>query len=68
MEPPLRACWASFNELAIKSPWAGFEVETLQQPVTDRAQVGKVVDEQSAGGRKAPAGSVITIYVGRVAG
>ena len=44
---------------------AGFKVQTLPQGVTDRAQVGKVVDEQPAGGRNAPAGSVITIYVGR---
>jgi serine/threonine-protein kinase len=46
---------------------AGFEVQTLQQPVTDPAQVGKVVDEQPAGGRNAPEGSVVTIYVGRKA-
>jgi beta-lactam-binding protein with PASTA domain len=44
---------------------AGFVVQTLQQPVSDPAQVGKVVDEQPAGGRNAPAGSVLTIYVGR---
>ena len=44
---------------------AGFKVQTLQQAVTDPAQVGKVVDEQPAGGRNAPAGSVITIYVGK---
>jgi eukaryotic-like serine/threonine-protein kinase len=44
---------------------AGFNVQTLHQGVSDRAQVGKVVDEQLAGGRNAPAGSVITIYVGR---
>jgi beta-lactam-binding protein with PASTA domain len=46
---------------------AGFSVQTLQQPVSDATQVGKVVDEQPAGGRNAPAGSVITIYVGRKA-
>jgi serine/threonine-protein kinase len=44
---------------------AGFVVQTLHQPVSDPAQVDKVVDEQPAGGRNAPAGSVITIYVGR---
>ena len=44
---------------------AGFNVQTLHHPVSDRSQVGKVVDEQPAGGRNAPAGSVITIYVGR---
>lgn len=46
---------------------AGFVVQTLYQPVTDPAQVGKVVDEQPAGGRNAPARSRITIYVGRKA-
>lgn len=46
---------------------AGFKVQTLRQPVSDHAQVGKVVDEQPAGGRNAPAGSVITIYVGKLA-
>jgi len=46
---------------------AGFVVQTLHQPVSDSGQVGKVVDEQPAGGRNAPAGSVITIYAGRKA-
>ena len=45
---------------------AGFEVQTLQQRVGDRSQVGKVVDEQTAGGRRAPVGARISIYVGRV--
>lgn len=53
------------NAARSKLTAAGFQVQTLQQPVTDPAQVGKVVDEQPAGGRNAPAGSVITIYVGR---
>jgi beta-lactam-binding protein with PASTA domain len=44
---------------------AGFRVQTLSQGVSDSSQVGKVVDEQPAGGRNAPAGSVVTIYVGR---
>ena len=44
---------------------AGFEVQTLQQRVGDRGQVGKVVDEQTAGGRRAPVGARISIYVGR---
>ena len=43
---------------------AGFNVQTLHQPVSDRSQVGKVVDEQPRG-RNAPARSVVTIYVGR---
>ena len=46
---------------------AGFRVQTLAQGVSDASQVGKVVDEQPAGGRNAPAGSVVTIYVGRAA-
>jgi serine/threonine-protein kinase len=44
---------------------AGFRVQTLSQGISDSSQVGKVVDEQPAGGRNAPAGSVVTIYVGR---
>jgi serine/threonine-protein kinase len=44
---------------------AGFKVQTLPQGVSDPSQVGKVVDEQPAGGKNAPAGSVVTIYVGR---
>jgi serine/threonine-protein kinase len=46
---------------------AGFKVQTLPQGVSDPSQVGKVVDEQPAGGKNAPAGSVVTIYVGRAA-
>jgi beta-lactam-binding protein with PASTA domain len=46
---------------------AGFRVQTLSQGVSDSSQVGKVVDEQPAGGRNAPSGSVVTIYVGRAA-
>ena len=46
---------------------AGFKVQMLRQGVTDASQIGKVVDEQPAGGRNAPAGSVVTIYVGRSA-
>src|SRR5262245_38974131 len=42
---------------------AGFNVQTLRQPVSDPSQVGKVVDEQPRG-RNAPAHSVVTIYVG----
>ena len=44
---------------------AGFRVQTLPQGVSDPSQVGKVVDEQPAGGKNAPEGSVVTIYVGR---
>lgn len=45
---------------------AGFNVQTLHQPVSNRSQLGKVVDEQPRG-RNAPARSVVTIYVGRKA-
>jgi beta-lactam-binding protein with PASTA domain len=46
---------------------AGFKVQTLRQTVSDRAQAGNVVDEQPAGGKRAPAGSTVTIYIGRLA-
>ena len=44
---------------------AGFKVQRLTRKVSVRSQDGVVVDEQPAGGRKAPAGSTVTIYVGR---
>ena len=47
---------------------AGFNVQTLRQAVSSRAQAGKVVDEQPSGGRRAPARSTVTIYVGRFSG
>ena len=43
---------------------AGFKVQTLHRAVSDQSQVGTVVDEQPAGGRRAPAGSMVTIYIG----
>jgi beta-lactam-binding protein with PASTA domain len=46
---------------------AGFTVQTLPQGVTDPSQIGKIVDEQPAGGRRAPVGSNVSIYVGRQA-
>ena len=44
---------------------AGFKVQRLAQKVSVQSQNGVVVDEQPAGGRKAPAGSTVTIYVGK---
>jgi len=44
---------------------AGFTVQQLTRKVSVHSQDGRVVDEQPAGGRKAPAGSAVTIYVGR---
>ena len=43
---------------------AGFRVQVLQVPTTDPSQNGVVVDEQPAGGARAPSGSQVTIYVG----
>jgi beta-lactam-binding protein with PASTA domain len=46
---------------------AGFKVQTLRQTVSERAQVGIVVDEQPSGGERVPVGSMVTIYLGRLA-
>lgn len=46
---------------------AGFEVLTLPQGVSDRSQIGKIVDEQPSRGRRAPSGSTVVVYVGRAA-
>jgi eukaryotic-like serine/threonine-protein kinase len=53
------------GEARAKLTGAGFRVQTLPQGVSDPSQVGVVVDEQPAGGKNAPTGSVVTIYVGR---
>ena len=55
------------GEARAKLTAAGFKVQTLPQGVSDPSQVGVVVDEQPAGGKNAPTGSVVTIYVGRSA-
>ena len=55
------------GEARAKLAAAGFRVQTLSQGVSDPSQVGVVVDEQPAGAKNAPTGSVVTIYVGRVA-
>ena len=47
---------------------AGFEVVVIDQPTTDQTEDGIVLDEQPAGGTRAPRGSVVTIYVGRFSG
>jgi beta-lactam-binding protein with PASTA domain len=44
---------------------AGFTVQVIQVPTDDPAQAGVVIDEQPAGGSRAPAGSQVTIYVGQ---
>jgi serine/threonine-protein kinase len=47
---------------------AGFTVQVIDQSTTDPAEDGVVLDEQPAGGTKAPQGSEVTIYVGRASG
>jgi len=44
---------------------AGFEVDVVDVDVESADQDGLVQDEQPAGGTKAPAGSNVTLYVGR---
>ena len=43
---------------------AGFRVEIVREPVEDPAQDGIVLDQQPAGGSRAPRGAVITLFVG----
>jgi eukaryotic-like serine/threonine-protein kinase len=43
---------------------AGFQVQVIMIPPPDPSQSGVVVDEQPAGGTRAPDGSTVTIYVG----
>ena len=47
---------------------AGFRVQRLTQKTSVRTLNGKVVDVQPAAGVRAPAGSPVTIYVGRFSG
>ncbi len=47
---------------------AGFRVDVVDQPVTDASLDNKVVDQDPPGGDNAPAGSFVTIVVGRAAG
>lgn len=42
---------------------AGFRVEVIREPATDPSEEGLVVDQQPAGGTRAPRGATITIYV-----
>jgi beta-lactam-binding protein with PASTA domain len=44
---------------------AGFEVDVVDEAVDSADQDGLVQDEQPAGGTQAPAGSMVTLYVGR---
>jgi beta-lactam-binding protein with PASTA domain len=47
---------------------AGFRVSVVDEPTTDENEDGIVVDEDPAAGTKVPAGSLVTIYVGRFTG
>ena len=47
---------------------AGFKVVVLNRPVTNQSKDGLVVDEQPQGGSGIPAGSQVTIFVGRFSG
>ena len=47
---------------------SGFKVKVMQQDVTDPGSQGIVIDQQPGGGTNAPAGSTVTIFVGRYAG
>ena len=47
---------------------AGFRVSVVDEPTTDENEDGIVVDEDPAAGTRAPAGSLVTIYVGRFSG
>ena len=47
---------------------AGFKVVVLNRPVTNQSKNGIVVDEQPRGGSGIPAGSQVTIFVGRFPG
>jgi beta-lactam-binding protein with PASTA domain len=47
---------------------AGFRVSVVDEPTTDENEDGIVVDEDPAAGARVPAGSLVTIYVGRFSG
>ena len=47
---------------------AGFRVVVLNRPTTNASKDGLVVDEQPRAGSSIPAGSQVTIFVGRLSG
>jgi eukaryotic-like serine/threonine-protein kinase len=47
---------------------AGFRVEVVDQPTEDENEDGVVVDQDPTPATRAPAGSLVTIYVGRFSG
>jgi len=44
---------------------AGFQVQVVDEPTADPNQDGIVIDEDPLPGTRIPAGSQVTIYVGR---
>jgi beta-lactam-binding protein with PASTA domain len=46
----------------------GFQVSVVDEPTTDQNEDGIVIDEDPAAGTQIPAGSLVTIYVGRFSG
>jgi beta-lactam-binding protein with PASTA domain len=47
---------------------AGFRVVVLKRPTKDQGKDGLVIDEQPRAGSNIPAGSQVTIFVGRFSG
>jgi serine/threonine-protein kinase len=47
---------------------SGFKVNVINQSVTDPSEDGIVLDQQPGGGTNAPAGSTVTIFVGKYTG
>ena len=47
---------------------AGFKVAVLNRPTSDQSKDGLVVEQQPKAGSRIPAGSQVTIFVGRFAG
>ena len=47
---------------------AGFEVAVLNRPTSDQSMDGLVVEQQPRAGSRIPAGSQVTIFVGRFSG
>jgi serine/threonine-protein kinase len=47
---------------------AGFKVAVLNRPTSDQSKDGMVVEQQPKAGSKIPAGSQVTIFIGRFSG
>ena len=58
----------SSSRLTTSATGSGFKVKVTNQAVTDPSEQGIVLDQQPAGGTNAPAGSTVTIVVGKYTG